>query len=339
MLSLYVPPGRPVSDVLALLREEFAITDNIKLKRTKLAVQRALSSAIDKLSKVPKTPDKGLVIFCGENVDTGDFIDVVIIPPEEVPVFFYRTDKFFHTEFLEEMISETNVVGLIVIERDQATIGVLKGNRLVVLDEIEGYVPGKHHKGGQSQRRFDRIIEQMVEEFFKKVGEHVNKAFLPLYESGKLKTIIVGGPAYSKFDFVNGDYVDYRLKKAIAPQLFDVSYQGEPGLKELVVKASDILRGHEYLDIIDAVEEFKLHLAKDDGLAIYGEQDVEKAIELGALKTLIICGSRGDVEKWLEKAKAYGAKAIVIHGDVPEHDWLMKTFNGLVGVLRYRVFM
>ncbi|MEM1760801.1 MAG: peptide chain release factor 1, partial [Desulfurococcaceae archaeon] len=70
LLSLYIPPGRPVSDVLSLLRQEYAITDNIKLKRTKLAVQRALSVAIDKLSKIPKIPENGLALFCGENVET-----------------------------------------------------------------------------------------------------------------------------------------------------------------------------------------------------------------------------------------------------------------------------
>ncbi|MGC9121881.1 MAG: peptide chain release factor aRF-1, partial [Thermogladius sp.] len=48
LLSLYVPPGRPVSDVVNLLRQELSISDNIKLKRTKNAVQRALASAIDR---------------------------------------------------------------------------------------------------------------------------------------------------------------------------------------------------------------------------------------------------------------------------------------------------
>ncbi|MEM3229330.1 MAG: peptide chain release factor 1, partial [Fervidicoccaceae archaeon] len=38
LLSLYIPPGRPVSDVVNMLRTELSITDNIKLKRTKDAV-------------------------------------------------------------------------------------------------------------------------------------------------------------------------------------------------------------------------------------------------------------------------------------------------------------
>ncbi|NAZ27371.1 MAG: peptide chain release factor 1 [Thermogladius sp.] len=336
LLSLYVPPGRPVSEVVNLLREELSISDNIKLKRTRNAVQRALAAAIDRVSKISKIPDKGLVFFAGENVETGDFISIMLIPPEEVRVFFYRTDKTFHTEFLEDMVYEHNIIGLILVERDAATIGLLKGNRLIVLEEMEEYIPGKHEKGGQSQRRYDRIIEQMVEDFYKKVGEHANKAFLPLLEEGKLKALLVGGPAYSKYDFVQGEYLDYRLKKILVDQLIDVSYQGEAGLRELVMKAEDILREQEYVEGLKAIEEFKLHLAKDDGMVVYGENEVDNALELGAVKELIVSEERGDVEKWLEKAKSHGARVVVINNDMPEGEWFYKTFNGVGGILRFK---
>jgi peptide chain release factor subunit 1 len=261
---------------------------------------------------------------------------MMLIPPEEVRVFFYRTDKTFHTEFLEDMVYEHSIIGLILVERDAATIGLLKGNRLIVLEEMEEYIPGKHEKGGQSQRRYDRIIEQMVEDFYKKVGEHANKAFLPLLEEGKLKALLVGGPAYSKYDFVQGEYLDYRLKKILVDQLIDVSYQGEAGLRELVMKAEDILREQEYVEGLKAIEEFKLHLAKDDGMVVYGENEVDNALELGAVKELIVSEERGDVEKWLEKAKSHGARVVVINNDMPEGEWFYKTFNGVGGILRFK---
>ncbi|MEM4869708.1 MAG: hypothetical protein QW081_04905, partial [Desulfurococcaceae archaeon] len=124
LLSLYIPPGRPISDVLALLRQEISVAENIKLKRTRNAVEWALNVAYDRLSKIPKAPDKGLVLFAGMNPDTGESTVVMLIPPEPVPVFFYRTDKVFHVEFLEEMVSESNIIGILLIERDAATIGL-----------------------------------------------------------------------------------------------------------------------------------------------------------------------------------------------------------------------
>ncbi len=337
MLSLYIPPGRPISDVMNLLRQELSITDNIKLKRTKDAVQRALTAAMDRLSKIPKVPDTGLAVFCGEDMQTGDFICYVFSPPDPVPVFFYRTDKWFHVEFLEEMVEEREAFGILIIERDAATIGLLQGTRLKVLEELEGYVPGKHQKGGQSQRRYERIIEQLVDEFFKRVAEHAKKHFLPLLEKGRLKGIIVGGPGYAKQDFVKGDYLEYRLKQKILPQLIDVSYQGEAGLRELVMKAYDLIQGQMYVEALKAVEEFKYHLAKDDGLAVYGEKEVLEALKMGALKALIIDEDRIDAERLAEEAKKFGAKIYFISDDIPEGEWIKKTFGGIVGILRFRV--
>ena len=326
-----------MSDVLSLLRHELSITDNIKLKKTRNAVQRALSSAIDRLSKIVKVPENGLALFCGQDMDTGDFICIMFSPPEKIPVFFYRTDKYFHTEFLEDMVVESNLIGLIIVERDAATIGLLKGSRLEVLEELEDYIPGKHHRGGQSQRRFDRIIEQMVNEFYKRVAEHAKEHFEPLLNQKKLKGILIGGPAYSKYDFLEGDYLDYRLKQIVLPRLVDVSYQGEAGLREMVMKASDVLQEQMYVDALKAVEEFKLHLAKDDGLIVYGENDVKQALEMGAVKILVIDESRPDTHDWIEYARKRGAKPVLLSEDIPEGAWIKKTFGGIVGILRYRI--
>ncbi|MEM3927272.1 MAG: peptide chain release factor aRF-1 [Desulfurococcaceae archaeon] len=339
LLSLYIPPGRPMSDVLSLLRQEISVADNIKLKKTRNAVEWALNVAYDRLSKISKTPDKGLVLFAGMDPDTGDNIVMMLIPPEDVPIFFYRTDKVFHTEFLEEMISEYDIIGLLIIERDAATIGMLKGNRLVVVEELEDYIPGKHQKGGQSQRRYDRIIEQMVEEFYKRVGEHANKVFLPLLEQGKLKAIIIGGPAYAKHDFIQGDYMDYRLKNIVVSELFDVSYQGEAGLRELVLRAQDLLRNQEYAESLKYLEEFKYHLAKDDGLVIYGENETKTALEMGMVSILLISEERDDVDQWLDLARKHGAKTLVLSTDIPEAEWFLKTFNGIGGILRTPINM
>jgi peptide chain release factor subunit 1 len=264
LLSLYIPPGRPVADVLKVLRRELSIAQNIKLKRTRDVIEAALSIAIDRLSKIPKIPEKGLEIFAGVDPNTGDGMSFV--SPDPVPLYYYRTDKRFHVEFLEPMVEESEVYGIILVERDQATIALLKPSGFVILEEIEDYILDKHSKGGQSQRRFDRIIEQMVEEFFKKVAERASGYFIPHLNEGKLKGILIGGPGYAKIDFIKGNYLDYRLKQLLIGEPYDVSYQGEPGVREIVMKASNAIKGQKYVEALNAVEEFKLHPARDDGL-------------------------------------------------------------------------
>ncbi len=336
LLSLYIPPGRPMSDVLQLLKQEYSITDNIKLKRTRQAVKRALSAAIERLQMIPKVPSNGLVVFCGENLDTGDFICYTFTPPEKVPVFYYRTERTFITEFLEDMVEEREAVGIIVVERDQATIGLLKGGRLEVLEELEGYVPGKHEKGGQSQRRYERIIEQLVEEFFKRVGEAANRHFLPLLEKGVLKGIIIGGPGYAKIDFAKGGFLDYRLQQLVSRELVDVAYQGYEGLREAVMKAKDVIQAQVYREAVEALEEFKSHLAQMTGLVVYGDNEVTLALEAGVVKTLLVHQERDDIEKWKNIASTRGAKVVVIPAGLPEAEWFKETFGGLAGMLRFK---
>ncbi len=336
LLSLYVPPGRPIGDVLQLLRDELSISDNIKLKRTRQAVKRAVSAAMDRVSMLQKIPQNGLVAFCGENMDTGEFICDMFSPPEKVPVFYYRTDKKFVLEILEEMIQSEDVVGIVIVERDQATIGILKGSRLEVLDEVEDYIPGKHMMGGQSQRRIDRIIEQMVDEFLKRLAERVNNYFLPYLEMGKLKAIIVAGPGYAKEDFVKSGNLDYRLQQLVNKELIDVAYQGEQGLREVVMKAQDVVQFAVYREASDALETFKGHLARNTGLVVYGEDDVKRALEMGMVSMLLL-HEDVNTEKWKEEAEKSGAKVIIIPNSLPESDWFYKTFGGIAGILRYKI--
>ncbi len=338
LLTLYIPPGRPISDVVSMLRQELSITDNIKLKRTKDAVQTALGMAIDRLVGLPKTPENGLAIFCGKSMEDGREICLMFSPPEPVPVYFYRTDKWFHTEFLEDMLEEKDVYGLILVERDEATIGLLKGAHIELVDNFMSYIPGKHHKGGQSQRRYDRIIEQMVEDFYKSVAERAKEAFLPLLEQGRLKGIIVGGPGYSKKDFVKGDYLDTRLRKKLLGTLVDVSYQGDAGLRELVMKAEEAIQGHRYIEAVKKVEELKTHMAKDDGLAVFGEEEVKAAAEMGALGTLIIVEDHPKFEELRKLAEDTGAKVVTLPSTMPEGSWLQSAFGGVAGILRFKIY-
>ncbi|MEM1645744.1 MAG: peptide chain release factor aRF-1 [Ignisphaera sp.] len=340
LLSLYIPPGRPISDVVSLLRQELAITENIKLKRTREAVQWALSAAIDRLTMIRQTPKNGLVLFSGINEDTNDSIVLVFSPPDPVPIFFYRTDKEFHIEFLEPMVEEQEVYGIIIIERDEATIGLLKPSGIQVVDEIEWYIPGKHHKGGQSQRRFDRIIEQMVEEFYKNVAEKVNQYLVPLIEEKKLKGVIIAGPGYAKYDFLKeADNLDYRIKQLIVGEPIDVSYQGFVGLREVVMKAGDILAKHRYVEVMKTIEEFKYHIAKDDGYAVYGTKEVENLLNNGAIEKLLICEDHSEIDRFEKLAQDKGATVLVIPPSLEEYKWFKDTFDCVSGIARYPLNM
>ncbi|TRM92611.1 peptide chain release factor 1, partial [Sulfolobus sp. A20-N-G8] len=135
------------------------------------------------------------------------------------------------------------------------------------------------------------------------------------------------------------EYFDYRIKKMIIQPLIDVSDQGEVGLREMVMRAQDLLKNQQYVEVQKLLEELKYHLAKDDGLIIYGIDAIKKAVEMGAVDSLIIYEDSGDeVEKLSQEAENYGVKIYVVNDEIPEAEWVRKTFNGIVGKLRYRIY-
>src|SRR5574342_1094771 len=66
LISVYVPPGRQISDVMARLRNEYSESSNIKSRVTKNHVLWAIESAMNKLKQYRQVPENGLIIFTGQ---------------------------------------------------------------------------------------------------------------------------------------------------------------------------------------------------------------------------------------------------------------------------------
>jgi len=106
LISLYVPPGRPISDVMNYLRQEYGTAANIKSKTTRKNVQSALVKVMERLKLFKKVPETGLAIFCGaiagERPGDERMEIHVVIPPEPINTFLYRCDSRFHVEILKK---------------------------------------------------------------------------------------------------------------------------------------------------------------------------------------------------------------------------------------------
>ena len=168
LISVYIPFGKLVSDVMAYLRNEESAASNIKSKTTMKNVTGAIESVAARLKTFDKIPENGIVIFCGEVPRAGDqtkMVQYVINPPEAITAFLYRCDAQFFTEPLDGMLVDKRYYGLIVIDRKEATIGMLAGTRIKVLKHYDSLVPSKHHQGGQSSVRFERLIEIAAHEW------------------------------------------------------------------------------------------------------------------------------------------------------------------------------
>lgn len=335
-VSVYVPKDYDMNKIINHLAQEQGTAANIKSAATRKNVQAALERMIQHLRTVGRTPPNGLAVFSGNVASLEGKQDLriwSIEPPLPLNVRIYRCDKNFVTDILEEMAIEKEVYGLVVLDRRDADLALLKGKTIIPLKRTHSEVPGKFKAGGQSAQRFARIREGAYKEHFKKIADYMKDQFLPLGKD--LKGIIIGGPGTTVQDFLGHDYITGDLKKKILGTK-DLSYTGEFGLQELVDNAQDILAKEEIAEEKKVMQRFFDALAKNPGKAAYGAGQVKKALEVGAAEVLLLSESLPDEEigEWEEQAGKTGAEVRLISVETREGQQL-KDLGKVAALLRY----
>jgi peptide chain release factor subunit 1 len=291
LVTLYIPSQRPIFDVIAQLRSEKETAANIKSDLTRIHVQDALSRIVGHLKVFKETPEHGLVIFCGA-VSTGRGIGTEkielysVIPPKAIQENFYRTDDHFWTDNLKNMLNDDKVIGILAIDTQEAGLGILTGDRWEIIDRMTSGVAGKHRQGGQSARRFERLRENELNEYYHRVADHAKRVFIDQFS---VKGIIVGGPGPTKENFIKEEYLDYRLQNNVIETL-DISYSGDEGVREIVDKINDlgIMAEYRLMEEKSIVRKFMSEVHSTNGLALYGILDVVRALQNGFVSLVIV---------------------------------------------------
>lgn len=336
LISVYVPAGYDLNNIMTHLSEEAGTASNIKSAATRNNVITALEKMMQHLRLFKQTPKNGLVVFSGnvsEREGKEDFQVWSIEPPVPLNQRLYRCDKEFVVEPLVEMMDIKEVFGLVVIDRRDADIAILKGKTIIPLVNTHSEVPGKFKAGGQSAQRFARLIEGAAKDHYKKVAEYMKTEFLP--NIGNIKGILVGGPGPTKNTFVEGNFITDQVKQKIIG-VKDLGYTGEFGLQELVEKSDDILANEAVIDEKKIMLRFFEKLQKEPDMVTYGEKEVFEKLNMGAVDTLIVSESFDDkkLEEMEEIAKTYSSEIKIISTETREGVQL-REIGGVVAILRY----
>lgn len=339
LITVYVPPTTDIVQVISQLAQEQGTASNIKSTATRKNVTDALEKIIQHLRIYKNTPPHGLVIFCGNVSEREGQQDIelwAIEPSEPVPIKLYRCDQTFVTEPLEQILAPRNVYALIAVDNKEATLGMLRGDKYEILDYLTSGYSGKHRAGGQSAHRFERLVAEQSHRFKERVAEHAANLFLPKIKD--ITGIVVGGPAATKNEFLEGDYLHYELKNKIIA-VKDITYTDESGIRELINAAGEDLKDVEIAQHRKYLQRFMHHLVKDPGMVAYGLAEVSKVLDLGAVDILLLSENleESKMDELISKAEAVGAKAEIINDDFEEGNQLWVAFGGVAALLRYRV--
>jgi len=293
LVSLYIPGKKAIHEVTNSLREEHGTASNIKSDTTRNHVQDALTKTLQRLKFYKQTPINGLIIFTGALPTNGPGSETVtlneISPPKPVQTYFYRCDDHFHLEFLKSMLKVDDVFGILAIDNTETGFALIAGDRLDIVDVITSGVSGKHRAGGQSARRYERLRNMDLNAYYHRIAAHATKAFL---EQDNYKGLIVSGPGPTKDYFLKEKYLDYRLQESVKGVL-DTSYSGHEGIRETLMKSSEILSNIRIMEEKQLVQKFLKEVNVDSGLAIYGINQILEKLRNSSVELILISDNSG----------------------------------------------
>ena len=285
-----------------------------------------------------------------ENVEfqrQGDILRVsgtIVEGPEDVPRGTYHTFNVennsiitiikerwfdFQVEKLKEASSEKQPkILLVVFDRDEAHFAYTKTYGFEYLSEIKSDLPKKEEQTKTEGTYYDDILNKL-------------KDYVGRYN---IERVVVASPAFWK-EYLMDKIKDPELKKKIITAT--CSSADKTAFNE-VLKRPEVetaLKESKSVEEINLVEELLKEIMKN-GLAKYGIDEVEKAVDNGAVKNLLITDSyirKTREEDKFERVNSILKKVDSMKGKISiisyDHDG-GKKLNGLGGIaviLRFKM--
>jgi len=293
MISLVMPPKDQISRVSRMLADEYGTASNIKSRVNRLSVLSAITSVQQRLKLYNKMPTNGLVVYCGTIItDEGKEkkVNIDFEPFKPINTSLYLCDNKFHTEALQELLTDDNKFGFIIMDGNGALFGTLQGNTRNVLHKFTVDLPKKHGRGGQSAVRFARLREEKRHNYVRKVAETAVQMFIT-QDKVNCAGLILAGSADFKTNLSQSDMFDGRLQAKVL-QLVDISYGGENGFNQAIELAADTLSNVKFVQEKKLLAKYFDEITRNDGIDAgkfcFGIVDTMNALESGACDTLIV---------------------------------------------------
>lgn len=289
MISLIVPPKDQISRVSAMLTQEYGTASNIKSRVNRLSVLAAITSTQQRLKLYNRVPPNGLVLFVGTILtDEGKEkkVSFDFEPHKPINTSLYLCDNKFHTEALQELLESDSKFGFIVMDGNGTLFGTVAGNTREVVHKFTVDLPKKHGRGGQSALRFARLRDEKRHNYVRKVAELAVQHFITT-DKVNVTGLVLAGSADFKTELSMSDMFDQRLVAKII-KVVDVSYGGENGFNQAIELAAESLANVKFVQEKKLIQKYFDEISQDTGRYCFGVEDTLKALELGAVETLIV---------------------------------------------------
>lgn len=121
---------------------------------------------------------------------------------------------------LQSLLSAQFTVGVALVRLGRYAVAIYQGRRLAVSKTDTRYVKGKHHAGGTSQRRFQRVRENQIHRLYAEASEALERQWQPWLD--RLDFVALGGEAATVRGFARECRLLSRLAPITLPHRLDV---------------------------------------------------------------------------------------------------------------------
>lgn len=146
----------------------------------------------DRFGEVAEDSATGSVLFVAASGPA-----MLVAPP--FPIETANDYSELYARPLVELIERKRNVAALLLRRGGFTVGYFRAGALVDSKTDQRFVKNRHRKGGQSQRRFDRIREKQVHELYGKACTEARDKLDP-YDD-EIEHVLFGGDRLTLIEF------------------------------------------------------------------------------------------------------------------------------------------
>ncbi|MFH5797737.1 hypothetical protein [Haladaptatus sp. CMAA 1911] len=342
LVTLAVPPEQPIDAALERIEEEHARTEYIDADETSERVTEALERVRRIVSDYEETPENGLVVYAGVvDAETVDYVFDDLSSP--VAGERYERSNEFETEPLD-VTTDESTYGLLVVEHGKAILGRFSDGDVEQIESLrsddteDNPTSGELGDREQTHREFfERVAERAMIEFLGETADEQRRSNANPGQSDidPVDGLFVGGSSVTASEFLDGDYLDHRLRNRVVADAFAVGDASRNGLEQLADKAGDHLEDARRVDVREHLDEFFGELETGDE-AVSGREAVEEALEYEGVATMLASEtlSAEELRDYERRTVAQGGEFVVVPSDVDGGDELR---DGLGALLRFPI--
>ena len=215
---------------------------------------------------------------------------------------------------------------IILLEDDVATLGLMRQFGIEYYGPIIGSISGK--------RIIDKNRQKNIIKFYEKIVNAILKF-------SDVQNIILAGPGFVKNDFF--EYLENKHKDIAKKTIIESTGSGgRVGIHEVLKKGTveKLTVENRVAFEMMAIDKLLEQIAKNSSKVAYGEKQIDYAINLGAVKQLLVLDTfvaSKNMEPLMEMVENMKGEVMVISSE-HEGGKQLESLGGMAAILRYPIY-